>query len=138
MTLYISTPWRRMVQRKMLEQDGDFTAERDIFFPVDIKAEDDSFLISALLPGVKPEDLNVQVVNETVSIQGTISHDRSDKENYLLQERPGGHFYRSLTLPDSLDSNKAEAALKDGVLNLRIPKAEEARPKTIKVVAKEK
>ena len=102
MTLYISTPWRRMMQRRIMDQDGGPTSERDVFFPVDVKAEADAFVISALLPGVKPDDLNVQVVNETVSIQGSISHEDGDADSYLLQERPSGRFYRSLTLPDTL------------------------------------
>jgi HSP20 family protein len=136
MTFYISTPWQHMMRRRMMGHDGESTVERDIFFPVDVKAENDSFLITALLPGVKPEDLNVQVVNETVSIQGNIENEQDKEHDYLLQERPSGRFYRTLTLPDTLDSAKADANLTNGVLTLRIPKAEEARPKTIKVVSK--
>ena len=138
MTIYVSSPWYLMMEDRIKANDVNFLSERDIWFPVDIKADPDSYLISALLPGVKTEDLNITVVNETVSIQGTINHDRNQEENYLLAERPCGRFYRSLTLPVILNSLKAEAELKDGILTLRIPKADEARPNTIKVISKEK
>lgn len=135
MTLFIS-PYsryaRRMIER-MAEPEWN-EPERKVFFPVDVKVEEDAFIIKALLPGLKPEDLNIQVVNETVSIQGEIKP--AEDDNYLLQECPGGKFCRTLTLPDPLDSARAEAHLENGILILRVPKAEEARPKMIKVVSK--
>ncbi len=137
MTLYIS-PFsnraRRMIER-MVEPEWQPT-ERSIFFPVDVKAEEDAFTITALLPGLKAEDLNIQIVNETVSIQGEIKNEAESNASYLIQERPSGKFCRTLTLPDPLNPNKAEASLDNGVLTLRVPKAEEARPKMIKVVSK--
>jgi HSP20 family protein len=107
----------------------------DVFIPVDVKAEDDAYVLSATIPGVSVDDLNIQVVNETVTIQGEI---KAVEENggYLLRERPTGKFSRVLTLPDELDASKAEADVANGVLTLRIPKAEDAKPKSIKVVAK--
>lgn len=137
MTLYInpfSNRARRMLER-MVEPEWQPT-ERSIFFPVDVKAEDDAFTITALLPGLKAEDLNIQIVNETVSIQGEIKNVVEENASYLVQERPSGKFCRTLTLPDSLNSAKAEASLDNGVLTLRVPKAEEAQPKMIKVVSK--
>jgi HSP20 family protein len=123
-----------MLDRMM---DNDWPAvEPDVIVPVDVKAEEDAFVLTALLPGVKAEDLNIQIVNETVSIQGQLYDDRDESSQYLLAERPSGKFSRTLTLPAAMDSNKAEAELKDGVLKLRIPKADEARPKTIKIVSK--
>jgi HSP20 family protein len=108
----------------------------DVFIPVDVKAEDDAYVLSAMIPGVSSEDLNIQVVNETVTIQGEIKLERGESDKYLLSERPFGHFSRVLTLPDQLDAAKAEADISNGVLTLRIPKAEDAKPKSIKVVAK--
>jgi len=139
MTLYISSPLARYMRQRMMDRfmDGDWpVSESEVTFPVDIKAEAESFVITALLPGVQPEDLNIQIVNETVSIQGEIKSEREENASYLLRERPSGKFYRVLNLPDALDASKAEADLKNGVLVLRVPKAEEARPKTIKVVTK--
>lgn len=140
MTFYVSTPMARMARRNMMMNrfmDNDWpTTQADVFVPVDVKAEDDAFVITALLPGVKSEDLNIQIVNETVSIQGELQNEREENSSYLLKERPSGKFYRVLTLPETLDASKAEADMENGVLMLRVPKAEQARPKTIKVTAK--
>lgn len=139
MSFYIS-PFnhrtRRMIERMLDTEWPEIDRSPNIFFPVDIKTEEEAFVITALLPGIKAEDLNIQVVNETVSIQGEMEADKSENGNYLMQERPSGKFCRTLTLPEPLDFSKAEAQLTNGVLTLRIPKAEEARPKTIKVITK--
>ncbi len=137
MTIYV-TPFARSARRQMLERmlrhvEYPEMMESDVFFPVDVKAENDAFVLTALLPGVSPDEVNVQIVNETVSIQGELKHERKEADQYLLQELPAGRFSRVLTLPAQLDSTKAEANLENGVLTLRIPKAEAARPKTIKV-----
>lgn len=108
----------------------------DMFIPVDVKAEDEAYVLTAMIPGVSAEDLNIQVVNETVTIQGEVKIERGENDQYLLSERPSGHFSRVLTLPDQLDAAKAEADITNGVLTLRIPKAEDSKPKSIKVVAK--
>jgi HSP20 family protein len=68
-----------------------------------------------------------------VSIQGEFKPKRDEKDSYLLQEQPHGKFSRVLTLPYALDAANAEADVVNGVLTLRVPKAESARPKTIKV-----
>jgi len=90
-------------------------------------------VISALLPGITADDLNVQVQNDVLTIQGEMKLSREDNENYLRQERPSGKFFRSFELPDAVDANKVEASLTNGVLTLRLPKAEEARPRSIKI-----
>ena len=140
MTFYV-TPYARLAQRRMIErmlQDGGWNkpVESEVAFPVDITAEPDAFVITALLPGIKPEDLDIQVVNETVTIQGKLLYQQDEKADYLVQERPYGKFSRVLSLPTTLDSNGAEASVENGILTLRVPKAETARPKTIKVVTK--
>ena len=110
--------------------------ESNLLVPMDVKAEDTGYEITVSLPGVKAEDLNIQVVNESVTISGEIKNNRVDDANYLLSERAGGRFSRTITLPMSLDAAKAEADLTNGVLILRVPKAQEALPKSIKVVSK--
>jgi HSP20 family protein len=135
MTLYIN-PVRRNTRRRAIEEimrdwDDDYSAM--ISFPIDIVADSDGYTIKALLPGVKPEDLDIQIVNEIVTISGSLDADRKEDENYLLAERPSGTFHRVLTLPTPLDSSKVEASLADGVLTLDVPKTEEAKPRTIKV-----
>ena len=135
MTLYINpvrrTPRRRALEEIMREWDDDYS--NMISFPIDVIAETDGYIIKALLPGVKPEDLDIQIVNEIVTISGSIDADRKEGENYLLAERPSGTFHRVITLPTPLDSTKVEANLEDGVLTLELPKTEETKPRTIKV-----
>jgi len=138
MALYIANPYTRMhrMMEQMHENDGN-SPRNLITFPVDVKAEDQAYVVMAYLPGVKSEDLNVNVVNDTLTIEGEIKNEHSEKDaNYLVQECVSGNFSRSLTLPDALDAAKAEATLKDGVLTLRLPKVEAALPKAIKVIGK--
>jgi HSP20 family protein len=103
---------------------------------VDLKAGDDGYTLTALLPGVTSDDLNIQVVRDTITISGELKNERSENDNYILMERPSGRFNKVIRLPEEVQADKADAALKDGVLTLFIPKAEEARPKTIKITAK--
>jgi HSP20 family protein len=137
MTYYFTNPMARQIQRMArFAEAGWPVADAEVMIPVDVVAEDESFVLEALIPGVKVEDVSIQVVGDTVTIQGELKYERSEDKNYLLQERPSGRFYRTLTLSDPMDASKAEASLKDGVLTLRLPKAEEAKPKTIKIVSK--
>jgi HSP20 family protein len=138
MSLYFtSTPRfsRRPWERRWMESEMQ-ESRSDLFIPVDVRADEDCYVLSALIPGVSAEELSIQVVNETVTIQGEIKNTRAENDQYLLSERPSGRFTRTLTLPDQLDAAKAEAEVSNGVLTLRIPKAEDAKPKSIKVVAK--
>ena len=138
MTLYFTqTPHfgrRRWINRWMDSEPRETYS--DVFIPVDVKVEDEAYVLTAVIPGVTTQDLNIQVVNETVTIQGEMKHDRGEDDRYLLSERPSGNFSRVLTMPDPLDAGKAEADISNGILTLRIPKAEDAKPKSIKVVAK--
>lgn len=138
MTLYIN-PVRRPLRRRMMEEmlrDWEEDYSPNITFPIDVIAGTDSFTIKAFLPGVQPDDLDIHIVNEIVTISGEIKIDRDENDNYLLAECPSGKFHRVLTLPTPLDSSKVEATLDNGILTLVVPKAEEAKPRTIKVVKK--
>lgn len=138
MTLYVNpirrTPRRRMLDELMSDWEEDYSVE--LTFPIDVKAESDSFTIKALLPGVHSEDLDIQIVNEIVTIAGELKADREEGASYLLAERPSGRFHRVISLPTPLDSSNVEAELDNGVLTLRVPKTEEAKPHTIKVTRK--
>ncbi len=140
MTLYIRSPFANM-RRRMLENMFDrdlseFGFESNLPMPIDVKAEDDTYIVTAWLPGVVAEDLNIQVVNESVTISGELKVAREDNSQYLLAEIPSGRFSRTITLPMPLNASAAEANLSNGVLTLRVPKAEEAKPKSIKIVTK--
>ena len=139
MTLYSYHPSSGFM-RRMLEtmfNDQNYNSESyDVYVPVDVKAEADAYVITAVVPGAKAEDVNIRIVNTTVSISGELPSGRDEKGNYLLAERPSGKFQRLITLPDQLNAAKTEASLTDGVLTLRVAKAEEAQPKLIKVISK--
>ena len=77
--------------------------------------------------------LNIQVLDDVLRIEGELP---SDENEYLLQELPNGSFRRELRLPSALDSEKVEAKIADGILTLRLPKAESAKPRKIKIVSK--
>lgn len=139
MTMYVRTPMSQMLARRMAwdrAMEGYSNVEPRVAFPLDVKAEEDEYTLTAMLPGVKAEDLNIQVISDTITIHGEFVKAEDEKSTWLLSEIPTGRFYRELTLPVPLDATKVEAQLKDGILTLRVPKAEEARPKSIKVIAK--
>jgi HSP20 family protein len=138
MTLY-TIPYNRVHRRawgRPYQESAWTEPEYDVLVPVNVKANADEYVITALLPGVKADDLSIQIINDSVTLQGTITTLSEEKEDYLVRECPSGKFYRAIRLPEPVNSSKALADLSEGLLTLRIPKAEEARPRTIKVMAK--
>lgn len=100
---------------------------------VNIREQDDAYVLSALVPGLKAEDLNIQVLEDVVRIEGEY---HQDETQYLMRELPHGAFTRTLRLPVTIEADSVDAKIADGVLTLTLPKAESARPKRIQVVAK--
>jgi HSP20 family protein len=107
--------------------------QNERYLAVNVRDEQDAFVLTALVPGLKAEDLNIQVLDDVVSIEGSFPEGENE---FLLQELPNGSFRRELRLPSPLEADKVEARIADGILSLRLPKAESARPKTIKVAVK--
>jgi HSP20 family protein len=106
---------------------------------LDVYQTPNEIVVKAGLPGVNPEDVNIDITGDTLTIKGeTKAEQEIKKEDYLYRERRHGAFSRSVILPGGLRSDKAEATMEDGVLTLTIPKAEEVKPKAISVKAKEK
>lgn len=96
-------------------------------------------VVEAALPGLKPEDISIDITGDTLTIKRESKTEQEvERGEYLYQERRYGAFFRSVVLPGGLKSDKADATMEDGVLTLTIPKAEEIKPKAIKVKAKEK
>jgi HSP20 family protein len=107
------------------------------YFPVDLYETDDEVVVKASLPGVRAEDLSISVTGETLTIKAeTREEHEEEKPNYYRHERHYGAFQRVLTLPVRVDADKAGASFDNGVLQLRLPKVPEVRPKTIEVKAK--
>lgn len=108
-----------------------------VYVPMNVSASEDAFEISAFVPGIKAEDLDIQVLEDRIIIEGEfVELPEDDGMRVLSQEMPLGHFQRSLRLRSKLDSTKAEAVVKDGILTLSVPKAEESKTHKIAVKAK--
>jgi len=100
----------------------------------DVKETKDAYVISADLPGVKDEDLNVSLNGNLLTISGTREEEHQEAgESYYAMERSHGSFARSFTMPDGVDGDSVTADLKQGVMTLRIPKKPEAQPKRIAI-----
>lgn len=105
--------------------------------PLDVLDKDDVYIITAAIPGLKPEDVNIEIQNNTVTIRGeVVAPEHDDQAQWVLQERSYGKFSRTLNFTVELDSVKAEAIVENGLLNLRVPKAETAKPRMVKIQAK--
>jgi len=94
-------------------------------------------VVKASLPGFKPEEVDISITGDTLTLKGEHKEEKETKEeDYFYRERRYGSFSRTVTIPAGIKSDKAEATFENGVLTLTLPKAEEAKPKQIKIKAK--
>ena len=101
---------------------------------VDVMETDEEFQIRAELPGVEKNDVKLSVENGVLLISGHREQEKEEKgKRYHKTERAYGSFARSFTMPDSVDEQKVAAEFKNGMLTVRLPKSEKARPKSIEV-----
>jgi HSP20 family protein len=102
---------------------------------VDVLDRDNEIVVRAEIPGVSKEDLDVSLTDDTVTIRGTARHEeeREEKGQYYRRELEYGEFSRTVTLPTSVDTNKAAAKFHDGILELTLPKMEGAKRRTVKI-----
>jgi HSP20 family protein len=106
----------------------------DVSPSMDIFEENGNVVVKAELPGMKKEDIEVTVTDHTMRISGEKKReDKIEKKNYYWEERSYGSFARSVQLPSEVQTDKVEAKFKDGILEVRIPKTEEAKSKEKKV-----
>ncbi len=112
---------------------GTRTAGSGAYPPVSVFNDGEDFVVVAELPGVRKEDLDVQVRGDTLRIKGkkTVAHE--DKGSVHRREREAGEFDRTLTLPAQLDAAKVAAEYRDGVLTVRLPRAESERPRSVAI-----
>lgn len=126
MTFYLHPyPYRQLARRAL--------QNRERTLGVNILEQEDAYLLSALVPGLKAEDLNIQVLEDVVRIQGEY---KADENDYLVHEIPNSPFMRTLRLPAAIEADHVEAKIADGVLTLTLPKAESARPRKISIKTK--
>jgi HSP20 family protein len=106
--------------------------------PLDVYETENRLVLKAVVPGVKPEDIDVSIAGDVLTIKGEYKSEEQSEErrNYLRQERRFGSFCRQLTLPGGLDTNKVTANFENGVLTLEMPKSEEVKPKTVRITPK--
>lgn len=104
---------------------------------IDMIDKEDAVVVKANVPGVKPEELEVTVVGNTLAIKGEIKEETEDKKgNYVYQERCCGSFCRTMTLPAEIKADAVKAEFENGILTLTMPKAEAAKRTSIKIKAR--
>jgi len=101
-----------------------------------VREDDDSYQIMAAVPGLKAEEVDIQVLDDVVTLRLRPQAEASDEKPYLLREIGEGEIERSFRLPAPVDATKAEAVVENGLLRLDLPKADEVRPKSIRVTGK--
>jgi HSP20 family protein len=107
------------------------------YFPVDVLETGEEVIVKASLPGVKPEDIDISVHGDVLTIKGESKEEKEEKaQNWYRHERRYGAAMRQITLPNEVSAENAQATFENGVLRLTLPKSETAKPKTIKVSAK--
>jgi HSP20 family protein len=110
--------------------DGEWRPLMDVF------ETKDSVVVKLEVPGIKQEDVQISVEDNTLTVSGERKHEAEvNEEGYHRMERAHGSFQRSVLLPPTVDADRAKATYQNGVLEIQLPKKEEAKPKTIKVEA---
>jgi HSP20 family protein len=128
----------RMFEEGFLRPPVPFGLWAEGSLAVDMYDTENSVVVKTAIPGVKAEDIDVSVTGDTLTVKAeTKEEEEVKRENYMRHERRFGSYCRSVTLPGGLMTDKAEADYTNGILTLTFPKAEEVKPKAIKVQAKE-
>jgi HSP20 family protein len=126
----------RMLEENFFRMPMPLAVWGDGNLAVDMYENGDSVVVKTTIPGVSADDIEVSVTGDTLTIKAETKDEQEIKrENYLRRERRYGSFCRSVTLPGGLKTENAEADYTNGVLTLTFPKAEEVKPKAIKVKA---
>lgn len=128
------------VRREMLRwldattSEGAADAGAGVFPPMNVTQDDDAFYVRAEVPGIKPADISISALRNRVSITGQRQIPReNERASYHRKERPEGSFNRTVTLPAEVDTERVEARYADGILTLKLPRAEQAKPRQITV-----
>ena len=104
---------------------------------IDMYQTDDDVVVKAVVPGMKPEEVQISITGDVLTIKGETKSENDTKEKaYHIREQRWGSFERSVSLPTAVKSDKAEAAFENGVLTITLPKAEDVKPKMISIKAK--
>ena len=116
------------------QEDEDYSDDAEGQLTIDVYQTDNDVVIKSTIAGVKPEDLDVSINNDMITIKGERKNEeRVSTENYYYQECYWGSFSRSVVLPVEVIADKIEASLKNGILTIRLPKADTTKTKKIQV-----
>ena len=118
---------------KKIKTDGYDREENVIIPPVDIYETENEYVITADMPAVKKEDVNVILHEDKLEITGTVSAEEIDADNLKLREYALCNYHRSFTVGNNIDNGKISAKMENGVLTLNLPKKEEVKPKKIQI-----
>ena len=148
------TPWRPFREMEEMERRLDeifgrpflprewrrFPVEEKEWLPaVEMFEKEDKFVVRAELPGMRQEDVDISVTDDTLTIKGEKKSESEVKEeNYYFSERAYGSFFRSIAIPSNVDAKKIDACFEDGVLEVSMPKAAEVKPRKVTISAKKK
>ena len=122
-------------EKQEVQATGESTRNVPVFIPaVDIYEKEGSLTLVADMPGVSPEDIDIDLNADQLTIRGTVPT-QEENGKVLLREYTVGDYYRQFTLSNEIDREKIQASMKDGVLKLVLPKAEAAKPRKITVQA---
>lgn len=135
------SPWSalRDLEGQFNRLFGELSRDYDVFErgwapAVDLKETEDAYTLEADLPGLKKEDIELTAVDNMITVKGERKHEEEVKENgYQRVERRYGTFQRTFEIPGGFDADKVEAHFEDGVLHVKLPKREEAKPRHIDV-----
>ncbi len=101
--------------------------------PIDMYETQDEVVVTAVLPGLKSEDVNIQFEDGRLIVDANLPAPKVENATWYYRELPSGSYHREITLPIAVDTNKVEATLQNGLLTLQLPKAEAVKPKKIQV-----
>ncbi len=100
---------------------------------VDIYETSDDYFLEAAMPGVKKENIKIKLEEGHLVLMGRIDYDETINRKYVLHESETGNFYRRFKISDSVDESRIDAKLENGILNVKLPKHERIKPKTIEI-----
>jgi HSP20 family protein len=104
-----------------------------VSIPMEVVDGKDSYTIKAVLPGLTSDEVSIETKDDLLSITAEVKDEADESKVYLLKEIPSGKYQRTIRLPSVVDPEKATASMENGILKIEIPKAEKAKPRTVKI-----
>ncbi len=131
MTFYLSSHPFQLTRRIAARQHAEGRNANHL--AVDVREQNDEYIVTAMIPGISAESLNIEVLEDVLTISGNYAKPEAE---YLMNELPAGDFRRSLRFPLELDAEKTTAHIENGVLTLQVAKAESVKPRSIPVTVR--